>query len=346
MDTFAQRPIPQPGNLPQQRYLQAVFPEIEQFFDRYYHRPNESLCNFRQEIDAFTVRVPLVGAFSSGKTTLMNALLGEKIFAVEVNPETALPVELRYAPQEQFTGYKDAQAPISLNRQQVKHQDFNPLLPNGWLQANLPSKNLQDLPHLTLVDMPGWDSGIDEHARAIDAYLPRSLAYCLVVSVDEGNLHDSLRNFLKELAIHKMPALLVITKCDKKPQADVDSVQQKVLSEMRQILQEDLLEVVQVSARKQIQPFLNALQHLQQHVDERFHRAVILPLLVELQGLEKYLKTLANQDNLDAEQIMVQRHQLEQEMQQFKVHLEMRTKRWMRRSVLPRDGSWSWFEPA
>ncbi|MBV5307803.1 hypothetical protein, partial [Chromatium okenii] len=35
------------------------------------------------------------------------------------------------------------------------------------------------------------------------------------------------------------------------------------------------------------------------------------------------LKTLANQDNLDAEQIMVQRHQLEQEMQQFKVHLEI-----------------------
>ena len=97
MDTFAQRPIPQSGDLPQQRYLQAVFPEIEQFFDRY-QRPNDSLRNLRQEIDAFTVRVPLVGAFSSGKTTLVNALLGKKIFAVEVNPETALPVELRYAP--------------------------------------------------------------------------------------------------------------------------------------------------------------------------------------------------------------------------------------------------------
>ena len=321
MDTFAHRSIPQSGDLPQQRYLQTVFPEIEQFFDRY-HRPNDSLRNFRQEIDAFTVRVPLVGAFSSGKTTLVNALLGEKIFAVEVDPKTTIPVELCYAPQEQFIGHKDVQAPVSLNRQQVKNQDFAFLLPNGWLQASLTAKNLEDLPHLTLVDMPGWDSGIDEHARAIDAYLPRSLAYCLVVSVDEGNLHDSLRNFLKELAIHKMPALLVITKSDKKPQTDVESVQKKVLSEMRQVLHEDPLEVVQVSARKQIQPFLNALQHLQQRVGERFHRAVAQPLLVELQGLEKHLETLANQENLDAEQISVRRRQLEQEMRQFMALLE------------------------
>lgn len=40
--------------------------------------------------------VPVVGGFSAGKSTALNAFLGEDILSVAITPETALATELRY----------------------------------------------------------------------------------------------------------------------------------------------------------------------------------------------------------------------------------------------------------
>ena len=40
--------------------------------------------------------VPVVGGFSAGKSTAINAFLGEDILSVAITPETALATELRY----------------------------------------------------------------------------------------------------------------------------------------------------------------------------------------------------------------------------------------------------------
>jgi GTPase SAR1 family protein/cytochrome c556 len=326
MDSDQSSRFPPSELLPQQTYLQSVLPELITLFQRYEWR-TEPLERLQPDIEAFTIRVPLVGAFSCGKTSLLNALLGEKLFAVAINPETSLPVELRYASEEHFIGHKPGQAPIRLSREQVRQQEVGALLPDGWLDVGLPHPALQRLEHLTLVDMPGWDSGIEQHARAIDAYLLRSLAYCLVVSVDEGNLHASLHGFLQELALRNMPALLVINKNDKKPAADVTAVQQHVMQELAGLLQQPPLAVVNVSARKaDIAPFIDALDQLEQRVGERFHQAVAVPVLQELYALEKRLDTLINQDNLDAEHIIAQRQQLEQDMNQFRERLALENK--------------------
>ncbi len=46
--------------------------------------------------------IPFVGAFSSGKSSLINALLGEDILSTDIAPETVLPVELRAGGTQQF----------------------------------------------------------------------------------------------------------------------------------------------------------------------------------------------------------------------------------------------------
>lgn len=293
-----------------------------------YSRYNEHtglLDRLADEAGCFTVRLPLVGAFSAGKTTLINALIEEKLFAVEVNPETALPVELHYAPVAEFKGFTSDGQSKALSYNAVQQQQFQHLLPDGWLQAGLPAENLKQLAQLTLVDMPGWDSGISQHAKAIDAYLHRSLAYCLVVSADEGSLRDSLRLFIQELAIRKMPVLLVITKADKKPQEDIDAVEEQITAEVTKVLGQPLLGVVQVSARKrQIQGFISLLNTLQGGADERFFRAITDPVVKDSQKLAKRLMTLINQDNLDAESLQAERQKLQGLMQEFteKVTLE------------------------
>lgn len=315
-------------NLPVNHFPQAIsvkenIDKLKALYERY-EKSSETLDKLAQEAGCFSVRLPLVGAFSSGKTTLINALIGEKLFAVEVNPETALPVELSYAPAPKFTGYTASGSAKSMTHNAVLQQDFSDLLPDGWLQAQLPSEHLQNINRLTLVDMPGWDSGIEQHSKAIDAYLHRSLAYCVIVSADEGNVRESLRHFIQELAIRKMPALVVITKADKKPQSDVDAVQQQITAEITKILGQPPLGGVQVAARKKnVQSFVDLLHTLQSGADERFSAAITEPVIKDSQGLEKRLETLLNQENLDAEGLQAKRKELEQEMQAFENKVQM-----------------------
>lgn len=313
------------SHFPQALKINQHFPELLKLYQQYERDPGK-ISQLAEEAKNFTVRLPLVGAFSCGKTTLINALIEEKLFAVEVNPETALLVELSYSPQKQFIGHTPEGHAQPITHEAVINQQFTGLLPNGWLEAKLPAPHLQALSQLTLVDMPGWESGIDQHSRAIDSYLHRSLAYCLVVSADEGNLRESLRTFTQELAIRKMPALVVITKADKKPQEDVDAVQQQVTQEVTKILGQPPLGVVQVSARKrQIQSFVELLSSLQSRADERFSAAIIQPFLTDLAGLEKRLETLCNQDNLNEEELQAKREELGREMQDFKERVRMET---------------------
>lgn len=313
------------SHFPQALKINQHLPKLLELYQRYEKDPSK-INQLAVEAKNFTVRLPLVGAFSCGKTTLINALIAEKLFAVEVNPETALPVELSYSPQREFIGHTPEGRTQPLTHEAVIKQQFEGLLPNGWLEARLPAAHLQTLSQLTLVDMPGWESGIDQHSRAIDSYLHRSLAYCLVVSADEGNLRESLRAFAQELAVRKMPALVVITKADKKPQQDVDAVQQQVTQEVTKILGQPPLGVVQVSARKrQIQSFVELLNALQSRADERFSAAIVQPLLTDLAGLVKRLETLCNQDNLNEEGLQAKREELEREMQAFEDRVRMET---------------------
>lgn len=312
-------------NLPQWQELQKYLPQLQGLYERY-ERSSSEITRLAEEAQCFTVRVPLVGAFSCGKTSVINALIGEKLFAVEVNPETALPVELTYSQSARFLGHDSSGQVMELSKEQVQSQQFSSLLPDGWLEARLPASSLQAIQRLTLVDMPGWDSGIDQHSKAIDNYLHRSLAYCLVVSADEGSVRESLRAFIKELAVRNMPALVVITKADKKPQDEVDRVEAAVTKEITDILGESPIGVVQVSARKkQVQNFAELLGKLQDRSGERFSAVILDPFLRDLAGLEKRLKTLINQENLSEAQLQAEWKDLELEMQQFEQKVRQET---------------------
>ena len=106
------------------------------------------------------------------------------------------------------------------------------LKPCKTAAGSRPIPQLAGLSHLRLVDMPGWDSGIQAHSVAIDNYASRSLAYGVVVSADEGNLRDSIRKALKELAVRDIPVFAIVSKADKKPPEDVDAVVEQVKQEI------------------------------------------------------------------------------------------------------------------
>ena len=65
----------------------------------------EFLKNVLSKFDDFQVTTPIVGKFSTGKSSLVNALLGKNYLAVDLTPETAVPTEIIYDSEEKILIY-------------------------------------------------------------------------------------------------------------------------------------------------------------------------------------------------------------------------------------------------
>lgn len=48
------------------------------------------------EIPGFRITAPLVGGFSTGKSSLINAVIGEKLLSTKITPETSVPTEITF----------------------------------------------------------------------------------------------------------------------------------------------------------------------------------------------------------------------------------------------------------
>lgn len=277
-------------------------------------------------LEYFEIRVPLIGAFSCGKSSLLNALLGESVLATAVTPETAVPAELRFGPKRQFVGCLPDGQRLPLSEADLRENRLAPLLPAGWVEAQLPSPTLAARQQLVLVDLPGWDSGVAAHERVIDDYSGRSLAYGVVVGVEEGGLRDSLRRALLELAIAQMPVVLIVSKADKRPPEDVQAVVERLRADITALMGREPLAVAITSARKKDLGKLEVgLDTLQAQAGEIFETRVVDAWRRNLQHAAQHLGLLANQDNKDAARLQADIDKLEQDIRAFDTRLQKET---------------------
>jgi hypothetical protein len=140
--------------------------------------------------------VPVVGGFSSGKSTLINNIIGMDILPVGITPETSLATELHYSPEEFIDAVKK-----DGNSDHYKVEEITLLKDRAaeYEYAKLFLKNdaIKEIEPLVLVDMPGFDSPLDQHNKAINGYLGRGCHYIVLSSVEEGNISKSLMRRLK-----------------------------------------------------------------------------------------------------------------------------------------------------
>lgn len=313
----------------QQTTIQQAIPAIRAVVARYpswHAQPTDWLDAAQAQAQQFVVPVPLVGAFSAGKSTLINAVIGSPLLSTNIDPETAVPAEVWHSPAESLTGCLPNGQRMPLTRDAVRDNQVQALLGGGWIEAALPIPLLQGMPHLKLVDMPGWDSGIQAHSTAIDGYATRSLAYGVAVSADEGNLRDSIRSALKELAVRDMPIFVVITKADKKPPEEVQAIQIQVAQEVEKTIGKPPFLVCCASARKkELASFIAALQEIERRTETLFATHAAQPFAQQLTSLSRHLDTLLNSDDLDTEKIADQCAQLKTDMRAFADHLQHET---------------------
>ncbi|WP_158653757.1 dynamin family protein [Helicobacter salomonis] len=121
------------------------------------------------EIEHQELLIPVIGGFSAGKSSLLNAFLGRDILGVAITPETAIATELRYSTSERVEAVSDEGvitnfALADLAHAQAQASQFN------HLKVFLNSAQLQAIEPLILVDMPGYNAPIEAHNKALLRY--------------------------------------------------------------------------------------------------------------------------------------------------------------------------------
>lgn len=167
--------------------------------------------------------VPVIGAFSAGKSSLLNALMGTEILPVGIAPETELATELRYSPEPYLLAIThdgvQERLPVetlgSINR---RSSEFS------HLRLYLDSEALKSIAPLVLVDMPGFGSSLENHNKAIAYYLPRGVHFVVMTSIEDGNITQSMLRKLDELKTYDTDFTFLLSKCNLRAADQVEEV--------------------------------------------------------------------------------------------------------------------------
>jgi GTP-binding protein EngB required for normal cell division len=199
------------------------------------------------------------GAFSAGKSSLINTILGKKRLVVEVDPTTSLPTYLLHGSQEQITALNLFQRRVELSADEFatltheEQQKFGSQV-SGLLKSAFISDPEFAWHNLALLDTPGYSK--PEHEDASDrtdehvarAQLNSAHFIVWVVSAAGGVISEDDIQFLASLN-PAIPKLVVLSRADSKPASDIE----QIVLLIKQTLADRaiaVLDVLPTSARK------------------------------------------------------------------------------------------------
>ena len=208
-------------------YDVALLRLIEQLITRH------GLVEFRSRIDSLASRlednnleVALFGRVSSGKSSLLNALLNTDVLPVGINPITAVPTKLRYGTTlraDVAYGHGREETVTLEELAKLVSEQGNPGNLRNVVRAvvEVPSPRLKK--GIVLVDTPGLGSLARRGAAETLAYLPScDLALLLI---DAGTaLNEEDIGTLRLLYEGGIPAIVLLSKADLLAEGDLHRV--------------------------------------------------------------------------------------------------------------------------
>jgi len=181
-----------------------------------------ALLNTVEKMESPHFEIAVFGRVSSGKSSLLNHVLGTDVLPVGVNPITAVPIRIVFG--------HDAGLAVTLADRQVRHcpiddlaeyasEERNPGNERGVskLVVELPSPRLQE--GLALVDTPGLGALATAGAAETLSYLPQcDLGILLISAVNPIDQEDL--NTIQALSQAGIPVMGLLSKADLLSPAD------------------------------------------------------------------------------------------------------------------------------
>lgn len=151
------------------------------------------VIQLQESIRNFRLKVPLIGKFSVGKSTLLNAWLRQDIQRDDLGACTSLATEFHYTEagnEKLVICWLDDPQKGSIRREEHPISHY-PTYLDRWhasgsqplfIEIHLSSPALAQHPDLVLVDTPGLGSHNDLHERAIQQYIGEAVSCILCVT--------------------------------------------------------------------------------------------------------------------------------------------------------------------
>lgn len=271
-----------------------------------YEIETDGIDRLQKEISEARVCTPIIGKFSSGKSALVNTVLGysRKILKEDITPETAIPAEIVYTDAEDtITIIKNDGTSKKISVDEFREYEADA---NSVKSARIQLRNsfLEEIPDVMLVDMPGFESGFEIHNKAIDNYLPQSLAYIVAFPADDMIVRSSVGNILKELCLHDMPLCVVITKYDKCNEDEFKESFAKMKESLKRFVGNREIKYCVTSSftgdAEELEEFLKEIQEESQEILVRKYKKLVIPIL---DNTKNYLITTLNGSQLSESEL-------------------------------------------
>lgn len=180
----------------------------------------KSIQEIRDIKESFDIKLLFVGHFNAGKSSLLNGLIERPGFLKEAQlPQTAVATELHYDETEQSFAYRR-----DGNKEQLT--EWAICAPNEYnhLEYRLPAAGLKQVSDYTIVDTPGFDSGIEMHTKALASYIGVGSAYIVVADQEKGGIDETTLRFIGEISQYSDQIAILINKCDKITQTVAEEI--------------------------------------------------------------------------------------------------------------------------
>lgn len=191
-----------------------------------------------KDIEAFRAeeletRVAFLGEFSSGKSSLVNALIKRRFLPMFDKPTTAVVTEIRKGAENKIevVSYEDGEVSREIEPSELAKEVQKTQL-NNKIRISLADSDLIDT-HTVLIDTPGVSSLNETHSDVTYGYLPNVDVAFVVVNINMGSVSESLLKFINQYPAQvKNRIKFVLTHVDTKSIQEIN----KVKNEFQDIL--------------------------------------------------------------------------------------------------------------
>ncbi len=201
-----------------------------------------ALATILDRLESRSFEIAVFGRVSSGKSSLLNYIVGRDLLPVGVNPITAVPTRVIYGPEPRATAWFADRKPENLTLDRLAEYVTEERNPGNThhvtrIVVELPAPRLRE--GIVYVDTPGLGGLASSGAAETKAYLPKCDLGLVLIDAGATLTQDDLGT-VQTLCDAGITAAVLLSKADLLDEADRDRARRYVADHTRSELGLDL----------------------------------------------------------------------------------------------------------
>lgn len=296
----------------------TVIEEASNINSRYsFDNLSKKLSEAQNTVNNFRINAPLIGLFSAGKSSILNKYLNIDL-PVGIEAKTSVACEFVYDTDEYLEVITDKNESSRKSIAELKDLTIENC---SFVRMHLNNNKLMNMKDITIVDMPGLDSGYEQHNKAIENYINSASYFIIIMDIENGTIKKSLLDFLKELDLYSLNFGFILSKYEQKDETDIENITKNTKENILNYIGKDVF-VGKVSVlNSDIADFENILSNMQVIAIAKNCLYSNLKLILE-EDLLKELNRKLKYDRFDIGEINKNIRELEKKSQDIEKSIE------------------------